>query len=192
MARYDPDRKGYRIFVGNLTSATSHDDLADLFNHYGPIVDIWLACNPPGFGFVVFKNASDAEKAAYEKNNSILKGRVIKVQHARLFRDRSKRITIGLHDDSDQSNSRSRSRSRSWSRSRSRSRSSLDSFSKIYGASRPRSRTRSRQRSVYSSRSRSRSSRLTASEKGSRSRSSSRSQSRPRSRSRSSAKAKSR
>ena len=50
-ARYDPDRRGYRIFVGNLSGATSHDDLANLFSPFGPIVDIWLARYPPFFFF---------------------------------------------------------------------------------------------------------------------------------------------
>ncbi|XP_025108317.1 RNA-binding protein Rsf1-like isoform X2 [Pomacea canaliculata] len=99
MARYDPDRRGYRIFVGNLSSDTTHDNLAELFRSHGPIVDIWLASNPPGFGFVVFRNADDAAQAVLDKNNSLHKGKVIKVQHARLFRDRSKRKAIGLSDE---------------------------------------------------------------------------------------------
>ena len=47
-AKYDPDRRGYRIFVGNLAGATSHDDLASLFTPFGPIVDVWLARYPAG------------------------------------------------------------------------------------------------------------------------------------------------
>ncbi|KAL8602785.1 hypothetical protein ACOMHN_055168 [Nucella lapillus] len=70
-ARYDPDRHGYRIYVGNLPPDTGHDDIARTFLTFGPIVDIWLASDPPGFGFVVFKNAGDAETAVLGRNYTI-------------------------------------------------------------------------------------------------------------------------
>ena len=116
---------------------------------------------------------------------SIHMGRVIKVQHARMFKDRSARPSaVGLHDDSTSESERSKSRSRVSSRSRSRSRSSrswsrsssrLSFFSRIYGDSRARSRESSRSRSR--SKSRSGSSFMTLSSAGSTSRSASRSRS---------------
>ncbi|XP_070180086.1 serine/arginine repetitive matrix protein 2-like [Littorina saxatilis] len=187
-ARYDPDRRGYRIFVGNLAGATSHDDLATLFSPFGPIVDVWLASNPPGFGFVVFKSATDAEKAVQDKNNTVYMGRVVKVNHARMFKERlAKPAGGGPRDHSASGSSRSRSRSRSSSRPRSRSsrswsRSSsrLSFFSRIYGTSRTRSKSASRSRSR--SRASSSSSFVTLSAAGSSPHSKSRSKSRSRSR----------
>ncbi|KAL8587778.1 hypothetical protein ACOMHN_020996 [Nucella lapillus] len=117
-ARYDPDRRGYRIFVGNLSGVTTHDDLANFFNPFGPIVDVWLASDPPGFGFVVFKNGADADKAVSEKNSTMYLSRTIKVQHARLFRERPTRPNASYDSDTSRS-PRSRSPcSRSTSRSR--------------------------------------------------------------------------
>ena len=43
VARFDPDRGGYRIYVGNLANSTTHDDMAKLFSPFGPVLDIWLA-----------------------------------------------------------------------------------------------------------------------------------------------------
>ena len=42
-ARYDPDRHGYRIYIGNLCGSESADQLTELFLPFGPVVDVWLA-----------------------------------------------------------------------------------------------------------------------------------------------------
>ena len=36
-------------------------DLEDAFAKYGPLRNVWVARNPPGFAFVEFEDARDAE-----------------------------------------------------------------------------------------------------------------------------------
>lgn len=48
------------IFAG---SSASKQDLEDAFSYYGPIRNVWVARNPPGFAFVEFEDARDAEDA---------------------------------------------------------------------------------------------------------------------------------
>lgn len=48
------------IFSG---SSASKQDLEDAFSYYGPIRNVWVARNPPGFAFVEFEDARDAEDA---------------------------------------------------------------------------------------------------------------------------------
>ena len=42
-----------RLFIGGLTADSEDRDLEDCFSKYGKINNIWIARNPPGFGFVV-------------------------------------------------------------------------------------------------------------------------------------------
>ena len=44
-------------------STASKADLEDAFTCYGPLRNVWVARNPPGFAFVEFEDARDAEDA---------------------------------------------------------------------------------------------------------------------------------
>ena len=52
-----------KVYVGDLVSDVSEKELERAFNYYGPIRNIWIARNPPGFAFVEFDDPRDAEDA---------------------------------------------------------------------------------------------------------------------------------
>ncbi len=49
-----------------LGSRTNKFELEKEFDSFGPLVDCWVARNPPGFAFIVYKHADDAERAVEE------------------------------------------------------------------------------------------------------------------------------
>lgn len=60
MSRYGSDCK---VYVGDLGNNASKQELEDAFSYYGPLRNVWVARNPPGFAFVEFEDARDAEDA---------------------------------------------------------------------------------------------------------------------------------
>lgn len=52
-----------KVYVGNLGDNTSKKELEDVFFKYGPITNIWVARNPPGFAFVEYEDPRDAKDA---------------------------------------------------------------------------------------------------------------------------------
>lgn len=57
---WDPSCK---VYIGNLKSNTSKYEIEDLFTKYGPLKNIWIARNPPGFAFIEYEDPRDAEDA---------------------------------------------------------------------------------------------------------------------------------
>ncbi|XP_060526914.1 serine-arginine protein 55-like [Cylas formicarius] len=181
-----PVRTNYRIFVENLSSGVSWQDLKDYLRPAGEVTFADAHKKYKNEGIVEFASYDDMKNAIRKFDDTVLNGRRI-----RLVEDKSARRG---------SRSRSRSRSRSSSgdsRKRGRSRSKSNSPVKKEKKS---SRSRSRSRSPEKERSKSRSPSKRKSVKRSRSRSGSRSpekrfkdksHSRSRSRSRSRSKSKS-
>uniref|UniRef100_A0A3B0N4B1 RNA-binding protein, putative n=1 Tax=Theileria annulata TaxID=5874 RepID=A0A3B0N4B1_THEAN len=74
----------HRLFVGNLVDSVTTQDLDSLFSKYGKVTNVWVARNPPGFGFVVcynlfhlsqtFDDPRDAKDALIELNGKDLHG----------------------------------------------------------------------------------------------------------------------
>lgn len=60
MSRYGSDCK---VYVGDLGNNASKQELEDAFGYYGPLRNVWVARNPPGFAFVEFEDPRDAEDA---------------------------------------------------------------------------------------------------------------------------------
>lgn len=60
MSRYNSDCK---VYVGDLGNNASKQELEDAFGYYGPLRNVWVARNPPGFAFVEFEDPRDAEDA---------------------------------------------------------------------------------------------------------------------------------
>ncbi|CAF0956644.1 unnamed protein product [Rotaria magnacalcarata] len=133
--QFDRNFGGYRVFCGDLGSRTNKFELEREFDTFGPLVDCWVARNPPGFAFIVYKHADDAERAVEELDGRTICGRRVRVEHARptggkkggsfgrgYLRQRSPgyRSPDTKRDDDDRRPSR-RDRKRSPSRSRSRS-----------------------------------------------------------------------
>lgn len=71
-----------RLYLGNLRRVDEHD-IRDVFEKFGKIIDLWLARDPPGFGFLTFENKDDAEKAVQEVDGMELHGSRIKVEIAK-------------------------------------------------------------------------------------------------------------
>lgn len=57
---WDPSCK---VYVGNLGNFASKHELESAFTKYGPLRNIWIARNPPGFAFIEFEDPRDAEDA---------------------------------------------------------------------------------------------------------------------------------
>jgi hypothetical protein len=54
MSRFPHDAK---VYVGDLGSNASKQEIEDSFGYYGPLRSVWVARNPPGFAFVEFEDA---------------------------------------------------------------------------------------------------------------------------------------
>jgi len=76
------------LFVGNLGSEVTHEELRQLFGAYGQVAQVHIILDrdtglPRGFAFVEMSNESEAEKAIQALNGSILRGRALSVDYAR-------------------------------------------------------------------------------------------------------------
>jgi len=72
-----------RVYVGNLGKNGSRRELEREFEKFGPLRDVWVARNPPGFAFVLFEDARDAEDACHEMDGRYICGEKIRVEMAR-------------------------------------------------------------------------------------------------------------
>jgi cold-inducible RNA-binding protein len=76
-----------RLFVGNLSFATSRDTIQEAFAGVGEVHEVALPTDretgqPRGFAFVTMANAKAAEDAIAQLNGLMLDGRQIKVDVA--------------------------------------------------------------------------------------------------------------
>ncbi len=77
-----------KIFVGNLSYATTEDDLKATFSAYGAVERVSVVTDrdtgqPRGFAFVEMPNRSEAETAISVLNGRELNGRALNVNEAR-------------------------------------------------------------------------------------------------------------
>uniref|UniRef100_A0A1L8DHQ5 Putative pre-mrna-splicing factor sf2-like isoform x2 n=3 Tax=Nyssomyia neivai TaxID=330878 RepID=A0A1L8DHQ5_9DIPT len=114
MSRYREWDLQCKVYVGNLGSSASKHEIESAFGKYGPLRNVWVARNPPGFAFVEFEDRRDAEDAVRGLDGTRCCGTRIRVE---MSSGRSRR------DDRRRGRNRYRGRSRSPRRSRSRSRS---------------------------------------------------------------------
>jgi hypothetical protein len=63
MSRYREWDLSCKVYVGNLGSSASKHEIESAFSKYGPLRNVWVARNPPGFAFVEFEDPRDAEDA---------------------------------------------------------------------------------------------------------------------------------
>ena len=63
MSRYRDSGSDCKVYVGDLGSSASKQDLEDAFGYYGPLKNVWVARHPPGFAFVEFEDPRDADDA---------------------------------------------------------------------------------------------------------------------------------
>ena len=76
-----------KLFVGNLSFKTTRDQLTELFEQCGELVDVFVPMDratgkPRGFAFVEFANESDAKDAIEKFNGHELEGRALRVNEA--------------------------------------------------------------------------------------------------------------
>lgn len=77
----------YRIYVGNLSSSTTADDLIQLFSKFGDVTDAEVVTDrdtdhSKGFGFVQMANDKDGENAVESLNGTIFGNKTIRVSEA--------------------------------------------------------------------------------------------------------------
>lgn len=47
-----------KVYIGNLSEGASKSDVESSFGKYGPLRNVWVARNPPGFAFVEYEGES--------------------------------------------------------------------------------------------------------------------------------------
>lgn len=62
-SRYREWNLDCKVYVGNLQENAIKSDVESAFSKYGPLKNVWVARNPPGFAFVEFEDPRDAEDA---------------------------------------------------------------------------------------------------------------------------------
>lgn len=79
-----------KVYIGNLPEGASKTEIEALFNKYGPLKNVWVARNPPGFAFVEFEDPRDAEDAVRALDGSRVAGSRVRVEmsHGRSRRER--------------------------------------------------------------------------------------------------------
>ncbi|KAL3229866.1 hypothetical protein MRX96_023497 [Rhipicephalus microplus] len=117
-----------KVYVGNLGSGAAKHEIEAAFTKFGPLRNVWVARNPPGFAFVEFEDSRDAEDACRALDGSRLCGTRVRVEmsHGRSRRGGASRrppVPPPRYGGYGARRSRSRSPRRRYSRSRSRSRS---------------------------------------------------------------------
>ncbi|XP_012344792.1 RNA-binding protein 1 isoform X5 [Apis florea] len=120
MSRYREWDLSCKVYVGNLGNSASKHEIESAFSKYGPLRNVWVARNPPGFAFVEFEDPRDAEDAVRGLDGTRCCGTRVRVE---MSSGRSRRGGGGRRPGPRYSRSRSRSpRRRSLTRSRSRDR----------------------------------------------------------------------
>lgn len=76
------------VFVGNLASNRTPDQLRKLFHVYGPVEGVEIMTDPDtrysrGFAFIEMTNDIEAKKAISHLNGLILWGKPIRVEKSR-------------------------------------------------------------------------------------------------------------
>lgn len=81
---------GCKVYIGNLGEGASKADIEGAFSKFGPLRNVWVARNPPGFAFVEFEDNRDAEDACRQLDGTRIAGGRIKAEmsHGRTRRGR--------------------------------------------------------------------------------------------------------
>ncbi len=79
---------GNKLYVGNLSSSTTEDELREAFAGYGEVVSSTIITDrdrprPKGFGFVEMSTEEEARDALNGMNGTELGGRTLRVEEAR-------------------------------------------------------------------------------------------------------------
>ncbi|XP_022258412.1 RNA-binding protein 1-like isoform X2 [Limulus polyphemus] len=80
MSRYREWNLNCKVYVGNLNSGAAKHDIEAAFNKFGPLRNVWVARNPPGFAFVEFEDSRDAEDSVRSLDGMRVCGSRIRVE----------------------------------------------------------------------------------------------------------------
>jgi len=69
-----------KVYIGNLGNSAAKNEIEDAFGKYGSLRNVWIARNPPGFAFVEFEDARDAEDATRALDGTRLCGERVRVE----------------------------------------------------------------------------------------------------------------
>ncbi len=72
-----------RVYIGDLGSNGSKQELEKEFEHFGPLKSVWVARNPPGFAFIEFEDPRDADEAVNQMDGKKVCGAKIRVELAK-------------------------------------------------------------------------------------------------------------
>ncbi|XP_043798134.1 RNA-binding protein 1-like isoform X2 [Apis laboriosa] len=106
MSRYREWDLSCKVYVGNLGNSASKHEIESAFSKYGPLRNVWVARNPPGFAFVEFEDPRDAEDAVRGLDGTRCCGTRVRVE---MSSGRSRRGGGGRRPGPRYSRSRSRS-----------------------------------------------------------------------------------
>ncbi|MCK4760919.1 MAG: RNA-binding protein [Candidatus Aminicenantes bacterium] len=76
-----------KLYVGNLNYETTQQDLEELFQGHGTVIEVKLI-EGKGFGFVEMSTPEEAESAKEKLDGTDFKGRTMRVDEARPQTDR--------------------------------------------------------------------------------------------------------
>ena len=79
-----------KLFVGNLTYATTSDELTQIFSNHGSVVEAKVI-EGKGFGFVEMSTKEEADAAKEALNGTELAGRTLNVDTAKPPKSRDDR-----------------------------------------------------------------------------------------------------
>uniref|UniRef100_UPI00398F3A5D serine/arginine-rich splicing factor 3-like isoform X1 n=1 Tax=Pristiophorus japonicus TaxID=55135 RepID=UPI00398F3A5D len=80
MMRRDSCPLDCKVYVGDLGTNGNKTELERSFTYYGPLRNVWVARNPPGFAFVEFEDPRDAADAVRELDGRTLCGVRVRVE----------------------------------------------------------------------------------------------------------------
>jgi len=80
---YESEGPNSKVYVGGLIEGVSKEDLEREFSQYGRVTDVWVAMDPPGYGFVTFGEPSEAEEAIRSLDGQDVCGSRVKVAMSR-------------------------------------------------------------------------------------------------------------
>lgn len=72
-----------KVYIGNLGESGDRDRIWKAFQTFGPIREVWVARNPPGFAFVEFEDPLDAEDAVDKMDGKRVCDRSVRVELSR-------------------------------------------------------------------------------------------------------------
>jgi len=83
MADDSESRPNSKLYVGGLIEGIRKEDLEREFSAYGKLTEVWVANDPPGYGFVTFDEVEDAQEAMRSLDGQDICGSRVKVAMSR-------------------------------------------------------------------------------------------------------------